>query len=99
MLSLGREPLPFMGDTGLAEVVNAMESVSEPPFVRSRGAPDEREFANRFTITDAGRAVVAGARDWHSFGPPERWVGGIRLAPGGAWWRWDESRLTPVRDT
>jgi hypothetical protein len=93
----GREPLPFMGDNGLASVARAMESVSEPPFVRSRSAPDEREFANRFTITDAGRALIAGTRDWLSFGPAERWVGGVRIAPGKPSWRWDESKLMPVR--
>ena len=93
----GREPLPFMGDSSLANVMRDMESVAEPPFVRSRGTPGEREFANRFTITEAGRAVISGKRDWQSFGPPERWVGGVRIAPGAPSWRWDESKLTPVR--
>ena len=98
LLSLqGREPLLFMGDLGLANAIEDMERVADPPFVRSRAAPDEREFRNRFTITDTGRAVLAGERDWQSLKPPERWIGGIRIADGKPSWRWDESKLTPVR--
>ena len=93
----GREPLPFMGDTGLANVIRSMESVSPPPFVRSRGAPDEREFRNRFTITHVGRAVLAGQTDWQSLDPPERWVGGVQIPRGKPSWRWDEAKFTPVR--
>jgi hypothetical protein len=92
----GREPLFFMGDLALANVIQSMEGVAEPPFVRSIGAPGEREFLNRLTITDAGRAVLAGERDWQSFNPPERWVGGIRIAHGKPRWRWDESKHEPV---
>ncbi|MEJ1962365.1 MAG: DUF1835 domain-containing protein [Gammaproteobacteria bacterium] len=79
---LGREPLLFMGDTGMANVIRCMERAVEPPFVRSREQRDEREFRNRLTITDAGRAVLAGTRDWHSLKPPERWVGGVFIQPG-----------------
>ena len=93
----GREPLLFMGDLGMANAIEDMERVSDPPFMRSRAAPDEREFRNRLTITDAGRAVLAGERDWQSFNPPERWVGGIRIAGGRAGWRWDESKQMPVK--
>jgi Domain of unknown function (DUF1835) len=92
----GREPLFFMGDGALANVIQGMEGVAEPPFVRSVGTPGEREFLNRLTITDAGRAVLAGERDWQSFNPPERWVGGIRIADGKPRWRWDESKREPV---
>ena len=93
----GREPLYFVGDSALANAIQDMERVSEPPLRRSIGTPGEREFRNRFTITDAGRAIVAGQRDWQSFVPPERWVGGIRIANGEAPWRWDESTCMPVK--
>jgi hypothetical protein len=93
----GREPLPFMGDAGMANVIRAMERAAEPPFVRSWQQADEREFLNRLTITDAGRDVLSGKRDWHSLEPPERWVGGVRIEPGKPGWRWDESKREPVK--
>jgi hypothetical protein len=93
----GREPLLFMGDLGVACALEDMERVSDPPFVRTIGTPGEREFANRFTITDTGRAVLAGKLDWQSLEPPERWIGGIRIADGKPAWRWDESKFVPVK--
>jgi hypothetical protein len=64
--------------------------------VRSWRQPDEREFRNVLAITDAGRDVLAGRRDWHSLKPPERWVGGVRIQPGKPGWRWDEAKRKPV---
>lgn len=93
----GWEPLPFMGDTGLAHVIRCMEKAAEPVFVRTREQSDEREFDNKLTITDAGHDVLPGQRDWLSLRPPERWVGGVRIAPGQSVWRWDESKRQPVQ--
>ena len=93
----GWEPLPFMGDTGLAHVIRCMEEAAQAVFVRTREQSDEREFDNKLTITDAGRDVLRGKRDWLSLLPPERWVGGVRLAPAESVWRWDESKREPVR--
>jgi hypothetical protein len=93
----GWEPLPFMGDAGLANVIRDMERAAEPIFVRTREQPDEPEFRNRLTITATGRALSRGERDWHSFRPPERWVGGVRIVAGESGWRWDETRREPVR--
>ena len=96
LLSAYREPLPFMGDAGLAYVIRDMESAAELPFVRSWQQPDEREFRNVLTITDAGREVLAGRRDWHSLNPPARWVGGVHIEPGKPGWRWNEAKREPV---
>jgi hypothetical protein len=86
-----------MGDAGLGHVIRTMEKASEPVFVRTREQPDEPEFSNSLTITDAGRDVLRGERDWLSLHPPERWVGGVRIMPGETVWRWDESQREPVR--
>ena len=40
-------------------------------------------------LTEAGRAVLAGDADRTACSPIDRWVGGIRLAPGHPAWRWD----------
>jgi hypothetical protein len=41
-------------------------------------------------ITELGRAVLRGERDWLSLQPPSRWVGGVYIQPRVAGWRWDE---------
>jgi hypothetical protein len=90
------EPLFFIGDAGVLRIVRDMERASEPPFVRTIETPDERPFRNTLTLTDAGRDVLRGTRDWHSLNPPPRWVGGVHVQPGLAGWRWDEAKLEPV---
>jgi hypothetical protein len=47
-------------------------------------------------VTDLGRAVLRGERDWLSLKPPARWVGGVRIAPDAPVWRWDEGKREAV---
>jgi DNA-binding MarR family transcriptional regulator len=95
LLSYEREPLPFLSDAAMAYVVREMERAGEPPLVWT-ASPGERLFANRLTLTDAGRSVLNGARDWHDLGPHPRWVGGIHVQPGEPGWRWSESTRTAI---
>jgi hypothetical protein len=74
--------------------VLAMERASRPPFVRRPGS-DARgrsrpPWTDVLSITDTGRAVLAGELDYLSLGPPARWVGGVEIGPGRPDWRWDE---------
>jgi hypothetical protein len=85
-----RDPLFQLGDGGVARMVGDMERAVEPPFFRTIGTPGERTFGNKFTLTEAGRAVLNGTRDWQSLNPPPRWVGGVHVLPGLQGWRWDE---------
>lgn len=48
------------------------------------------------TMTELGRAVLNGERDWHAQRPFPRWVGGVHIQPGVAGWRWDEARREAV---
>jgi hypothetical protein len=41
-------------------------------------------------ITESGRAVLEGRRDALALPLPERWVGGVRIAPAQRNWRWAE---------
>lgn len=93
---LKREPLFFIADVGVARVVREMERAAEPPVLRRIETPGERSFRDELTLTQAGRDVLSGARDWHALKPPSRWVGGVHLEPGLSGWRWDEARREAV---
>jgi hypothetical protein len=54
----------------------------------------EKPFPRLASITETGRAVLAGQTDYLSLGPPERWVGGV---PADGTWRWEETAGGPVR--
>jgi hypothetical protein len=45
-------------------------------------------------LSERGRAVLAGREPWNP--EEERWIGGVRLAPGPAAWRWDPDAETVV---
>lgn len=52
------------------------------------------------TITEAGRASLAGAADWVRLNGFDRWLGGVHLsaAPGGdVDWRYDRKARALVR--
>ena len=89
-----REPLPFLGDTTFLQIVNDMGGGTSPLYTRVAG---DRPFRDRLSITDTGRDVLRGAIDWLSLSPPSRWVGGVRIEPGGPNWRWDEARQEVIR--
>jgi hypothetical protein len=66
---------------GPAALVRVEGDVSEPPHGRAE-------------ITDAGRSVLAGDRDWVKLNGFDRWFGGVRLQalPGGdVPWRYDRA--------
>jgi hypothetical protein len=45
-------------------------------------------------LSERGRAVLAGSEPWNP--EEERWIGGVRLPPGPASWRWDPDAETLV---
>jgi hypothetical protein len=86
-----RDPLTSLTDLGLLHTVDEMLRASEPPLLHTPPPPGGRSFAQQLTITAAGTAVVAGKRDFGALRPPSRWVGGVKVTPGEAGWRWQES--------
>jgi uncharacterized protein DUF1835 len=90
------DPLPGQGDSQMRDRVLAMAQAREPLFTQQPGL--DREGRSRlpwtdvFTITELGRAVLAGDVDFQSLAPPPRWVGGVRISREDPDWRWDESR-------
>jgi hypothetical protein len=94
-LMVAREPLPWLGDLMFLFVVESMKRVSQPVFTAAPGRT-QRWPSERLTITDMGRAVLAGVVDWLSLSPPERWLGGVHIAAYSRCWRWDERNRTTI---
>ena len=60
--------------------------------VAPRGREDSREFVTgELTVTEVGRQVLAGKRDWQTINRNSRWLGGVEIKPGPGGWRWDAS--------
>jgi hypothetical protein len=84
----GREPLVFMGDIGLLVTVEEMAR-TDPPVLTIE--PGDQPFPRVASITDVGRQVSSGTIDYLSVNPPERWLGGVRIAAGQRASRFDEA--------
>lgn len=50
------------------------------------------------TVTEIGRAVLAGEADWITLNGIDRWLGGVRLLGTESAWRWKNRsrRLIPL---
>ena len=91
-----RDPLVYNGDTAYFDLLDYMLAASAPLFTILRTAVNEHQFRIDVSITDLGRAVLRGDRDWLSLHPPSRWLGGVHIQPGLPCWRWDESKREAV---
>ena len=89
------DPLPGQGDFQVRDRVLPMELARERTFTREPGLDREGRarppWTDVLTLTDVGRAVLAGEVDFKSLAPPRRWVGGVRVSDDNPDWRWDES--------
>jgi Domain of unknown function (DUF1835) len=88
------DPLPGQGDSNVRFRLLHMEEASARVFERHPdiefdGQP-RSPWTDRLTITDLGRAVLAGEVDFLSLQPPNRWVGGVEIGHGLPDWRWNE---------
>lgn len=93
-----RDPLPGQGDLQLRDRVLAMESTrvyERRPGV-ARNGEARAPWTDVFTLTDLGRAVLAGTVDFRSLQPPPRWVGGVQIGRGFTDWRWNETARNAV---
>ncbi|HEY6927704.1 MAG TPA: hypothetical protein VI653_29785, partial [Steroidobacteraceae bacterium] len=100
-----RDPLPSsVTDVGFLGVINDMLAgpapllnfTRDPPLPGHTTALLPRQLTQScrqiLTVTEVGRAVLNGERDWHVDRPFPRWVGGVRIQPGAKGWRWDEGK-------
>ncbi|WP_428485159.1 hypothetical protein [Rhodopila sp.] len=77
-------------------IVDSMKAVREAVFTGRLEAEQRRWPREQLSITDLGRAVLAGEVDWLSLSPPDRWLGGVRISAARPCWRWDEPLATTV---
>jgi len=100
-----RDPLPSsVTDGGFLRTIKDMLAGSAPLLNFTRDPPLAEQTTvllpqqlagpcrQILTITEFGRAVLNGERDWHAHRPFPRWVGGVHIQPGVAGWRWDEAK-------
>jgi hypothetical protein len=91
------EPLPFLGDVMFWSILRDMQRVARPPFDVEAGSARRRWPQRVLSLTATGRRLLVGELDWISLSPPERWVGGVRIAAGVPPWRWSAEQGRPVR--
>lgn len=85
-----RDPLPGLGDLSHDQILRGLTKLPEPLVLRERGHARTEWHLDTVAITEHGRAVLAGKSDWLALPVAERWVGGVKIAPGQPNWHWDE---------
>lgn len=104
-----REERIYCGDATMARYIQRMSRHPHPLLLHPTGetiaAPRHSEDSSAFrnseiALTETGREVLSGNRDWIDLGGTDRWIGGIHLDRGAASWRWDvDSRSVVTRKT
>ncbi len=81
----------FLGDASFWNILNSFLDVHTPLLKLSKGKRLEMASIadQRLTITDTGKAVLAGEKDWLGMQELDCWIGGVHLSPGNLW-RWDQ---------
>ena len=83
----------YVTDTSIAELADALSHTSPPLLTLAPGQVDaEGWLRGAMTITDTGRAVLAGRQDKIEACGIDRWLGGVHLQSDAVPWRWDDAR-------
>lgn len=90
------DPLPGLGDISHDQILRTLAAVDEPLVHRTNTTTHEQWHLDEIRLTDAGGEVLEGARNWLEFGPPERWIGGVRIGTSRAHWHWGNQRGEPL---
>lgn len=96
-----RERAPWMGDAMLFARLRVLSEGAAPLLAVDGAWPmlDDAESDPGVALSDIGRQVLAGDKDWLAVQPQERWMGGVHLRPGGTDWRWDAAAARLVQRT
>nr|WP_281392801.1 DUF1835 domain-containing protein [Roseospira goensis] len=93
---LEHDPQPTLGDAMFGAVLRGLAQGPAPAIGKTPPDADDRRAG--WTLTDTGRALLAGTVDWGAVGGLDRWMGGTRLVSGQPVWRWDPALAAPVPD-
>jgi hypothetical protein len=78
-------------DTSLVDLAEDLAGASVPMLTLTpEHEGDETGLRRTATLTDAGRAVLAGTQDKVALCGIDRWIGGVHLAGAESYWRWDD---------
>ncbi len=105
-LQQSTEPAPYLGDLVFAtEYVNVLATGTVPLIQLAEGdalsSAVPADSASAYwrqvpVLTEAGRAVMAGAADRVALSGVDRWLGGVRLLGNRLPWRWDGRAGRPI---
>jgi hypothetical protein len=94
-----KEERIYCGDLTFARYIERMSLHPNPLLTRPSGdsidAPaNEKDFETfirePMVLTQSGRDVLAGKRDWIEMGGSDRWIGGVHLDGRDVPWRWNQ---------
>jgi hypothetical protein len=91
-LVIGKHDPLTSGDISMDTILRELAAVPEPLVLREDIHEVKQWTMDTVTITKAGRRLLAGEVNWLELPVAERWVGGVRIAPGQRNWHWDERR-------
>jgi hypothetical protein len=83
-----RETCFFIGDTSFRWRLDELASLPQPLIALQVDSNDKILPPGIVTMTDVGRDVLAGRRDWLAVRDFDRWLGGVHLRSGSIW-RWN----------
>ncbi|MGI9501958.1 MAG: DUF1835 domain-containing protein [Geminicoccaceae bacterium] len=100
------EDAVFMGDVSFFHCLDELAFNRSPliqglpaPFNMSRDDAERRHYLDAdITLTDVGRAVLAGKADHAEINSIDRWLGGTHITGDGIW-RWDRDAMKLVPPT
>ena len=90
------EPLPFLGDLMFWHALKGLADSTEQVIALDPGTADLPWPKRVYTLTDAGRRVLAGELDYLAIAGTPRWIGGVEIRPRERTWRRDEGRNTVI---
>ena len=87
------EHVYYITDTSLAALAESL-SLTSPPLLTLdlASTANEQGLQGAITLTDTGRAVLAGQLDRVASCGIDRWLGGVHLQGRSGNWRWDHTR-------
>jgi len=92
----------FLGDLVFYSYLERLSGTGNPLLTWRDGSPivaptpaESRDFVKQeMVVTQLGRDVLAGKKDWQTITTETRWLGGVEITPGSPWrWNPDTRRL------